>query len=244
MAGQDKPKKSLDKRDLAIAAIGMLLGAAGGAAVHPLATQKPSTGGYIASAAVGAGLGAPTALLIANSMKQSKDNSGLTTLKEAWGSTVDAAGGVLDSVGRAFTGEKYTKQDQRFRSESNKTGQKIGDALRSLLPDSWAGEQGYTADTAWNHTWRGGLAGAGFLGGLVSGLKAQKKWIDKNVAGLSKAKADLLRFNLKKGQKLHGVSKYDIARPGKRAFKLGLGGLLAGAVIDYFTNPKFKVYDK
>ena len=96
---------------------------------------------------------------------------------------------------------------------------------------------------------RGGLIGGGALLGAGSGLWSLKKYVNSHIPDLVKLNknfnAKLAKADFYKGHKVDGLEmKHRVARPGRRAYYGGLVGLLAGAIIDYFTNLKFQVYDK
>lgn len=108
----------VSKRDLVLAAIGMGLGAAGGALIHPLASQKPRAGGYAASAVAGAAVGAPTTLLIAKLM-QDKKNPALDTWKQV-------NRGVTGFFDQLFGGENGIDID------GDKHGRRLATVVKSL----------------------------------------------------------------------------------------------------------------
>lgn len=119
--------KQLDRRDLILALIGMGIGAAGGALIHPLTNQKPRLGGYAASSVAGAAVGAPLVLLLAGLMKDNK-NPVTDSIKAA----TNSLSGFFDSLGKGWNNQKYDPSVQKHKTDSQKFGQTAGNILRSL----------------------------------------------------------------------------------------------------------------
>lgn len=125
-------KKALDqntKRKLLLGAIGLGVGGATGALIHPLVSKQPNTQGYLSSAIVGSSIGVPAALLAYQALNK-------TTSPVARGINyiVDYMTGLTDSAVKGVSAQTYNPSQQGQLSDATKTGQTHFNLVRSFLP--------------------------------------------------------------------------------------------------------------